>query len=396
MNARRLARAAALLVLLPVLAIGAALAAQPDLWWRPGAERTLSRESAYRGEEGDARLVHADGALRAKAHPFFIAMDNGRACVSCHQPADGMSLSLKTINERWRAAGARESLFATIDGADCPNKLRDEADSHRLLFTRGLVRIARPWPPRDASGAAIEPDFTIEVARDPAGCNTDAVFGLNSASPTISIYRRPRPVLNLDGFAGALTADRRTPTLAAQARDAALTHLQSTLSDERLALILSFETAMSNARGADAGESVRRGAALFAQPFRLPGGGEASCASCHDGRARGAAYDVGANVLPWARTDDLPVFKITCRAPHPRYGRVFYVTDPGVALTTGQCADVGAMTMPQFSALALRAPYFANGSARSLKEVIDYYDKRFALRFSEQDKRDLAAYLASR
>ena len=33
--------------------------------------------------------------------------------------------------------------------------------------------------------------------RDPAGCNTSAQYGLKSADPTISVYRRPRPAANL-------------------------------------------------------------------------------------------------------------------------------------------------------------------------------------------------------
>jgi cytochrome c peroxidase len=39
--------------------------------------------------------------------------------------------------------------------------------------------------------------------------------------------------------------------------------------------------------------------------------------------------------------------------------------------------------------LAARAPYFSNGSARSLRDVIDYYDRRSNIGYSEQDKQDL-------
>ena len=63
------------------------------------------------------------------------------------------------------------------------------AAAHSLLLDYGLIRIQRPWPPRDAAGKAIAPDFTIEVVRDPTTCN--------SAKGSISVYRRPRPVANL-------------------------------------------------------------------------------------------------------------------------------------------------------------------------------------------------------
>ena len=65
----------------------------------------------------------------------------------------------------------------------------------------------------------------------------------------------------------------------------------------------------------------------------------------------------------------LPVFKLTCRSdakPHPFLGRVIYSSDPGRALITGKCADIGAITMGQFRGLAARAPYFSNGSAKDL------------------------------
>jgi cytochrome c peroxidase len=45
--------------------------------------------------------------------------------------------------------------------------------------------------------------------------------------------------------------------------------------------------------------------------------------------------------------------------------------------------------------LAARAPYFHNGSARTLADVVTFYDQRFNIGFTEQEKKDLAAFLAS-
>jgi cytochrome c peroxidase len=63
------------------------------------------------------------------------------------------------------------------------------------------------------------------------------------------------------------------------------------------------------------------------------------------------------------------------------------------ALVTGRCTDVGAITMGQFRGLAARAPYFANGSAKDLRELVDYYDRRFDMRLSSQEKQDLINFL---
>jgi cytochrome c peroxidase len=113
--------------------------------------------------------------------------------------------------------------------------------------------------------------------------------------------------------------------------------------------------------------------------------------------------DVGTTNFPtwtepatWADASELPVFKITCSKdakPHPYLGRTIYTTDPGRALISGKCEDVGSIVMQQLRGLAARAPYFANGSAKSLREVVDYYDRRFDMKLTDQEKEDLINFL---
>jgi cytochrome c peroxidase len=94
----------------------------------------------------------------------------------------------------------------------------------------------------------------------------------------------------------------------------------------------------------------------------------------------------------------MPLFKITCHkdvAPHPYLGRVIYTQDPGRALISGKCNDVGAIVMQQFRGLAARAPYFSNGSAANVRELIDFYDRRYNIQYSEQEKQDLEHFLES-
>ena len=127
-----------------------------------------------------------------------------------------------------------------------------------------------------------------------------------------------------------------------------------------------------------------------------------SCASCHDiamsGMASARWIDTGSTNQPWAiAASDLPLFKITCNpdaAPHPFLGRVIYTQDPGRAMTTGKCADVGAITVQQLRGLSARAPYFSNGSARTLGDVVDFYDRRFKADFSAEEKQDLVNFLS--
>jgi cytochrome c peroxidase len=49
--------------------------------------------------------------------------------------------------------------------------------------------------------------------------------------------------------------------------------------------------------------------------------------------------------------------------------------------------------MQQFRGLAARAPYFSNGSAKSLWELVDFYDRRFDMKLTEQEKQDLINFL---
>ena len=69
--------------------------------------------------------------------------------------------------------------------------------------------------------------------------------------------------------------------------------------------------------------------------------------------------------------------------------------DPGMALLTGKCADIGKFTLPQLRALAAREPYFHDGTAQTLKDVVAFYDKRFAIGLSARDQQDLINFLAA-
>jgi cytochrome c peroxidase len=48
---------------------------------------------------------------------------------------------------------------------------------------------------------------------------------------------------------------------------------------------------------------------------------------------------------------------------------------------------------PVLRGLAARAPYFHNGSAATLLDVVNVYDQRFRIGFSSQQKRDLINFL---
>ena len=492
------------------------LAAQSlDAWWSPGNGVALSATAAYQNPHGRLSILNTAGRIETKGHAFFEPIGtNGRACVTCHQPANAMSLSVETIQERWKATNGKDPLFAAIDGKNCPDLPDGDAKAHSLLLNRGLIRVFLPWPPVAGGGSAVTPEFTIEVVRDPTGCNTSPVYGVNSPSPAISVYRRPRPVANLkyvtaDGFGvgrfigkngqpterdpetGKLVqmnmmADARELSLKTQARSAASGHLQlkNPLSAAQIEQIIAFESQVYAAQTYhnDAGEltepagppalgpaalaqgrigvlgnntsnfvfpigdvwkilprtgnkdtdarnafreSVARGHDVFffrtfwikdAMHLNTVGLGnpvKRTCSTCHGMHMTGMDtangwMDIGTTNLPWAKEPpispwsaeqaELPLFKLTCThsvAPHPFLGRVIYTQDPGRALISGKCNDIGTIVIQQFRGLAARAPYFVNGSAKNLRELVDFYDRRFNVQYSEQEKQDLVNFLST-
>jgi len=74
---------------------------------------------------------------------------------------------------------------------------------------------------------------------------------------------------------------------------------------------------------------------------------------------------------------------------------VVITNDPGLALITGKCGDIGAFTIPPIRCLAARAPYFHDGSAATIADIVYFYDRRFTIGFTAQQKQDLVNFLGA-
>jgi hypothetical protein len=156
-------------------------------------------------------------------------------------------------------------------------------------------------------------------------------------------------------------------------------------------------------------ESVARGEAVFnTKPINITGVGGlndmvGNCGTCHDTPNVGdhsvkAPLNIGITDAnpgpPSLDVSGLPVFQLLCTDPtSPLFNHTFYVTDPGRALISGSCADIGKTKGPILRGLASRAPYFHNGSAATLMDAVNFYDTRFGINFSDQEKQDLVNFL---
>ena len=129
----------------------------------------------------------------------------------------------------------------------------------------------------------------------------------------------------------------------------------------------------------------------------LPASFSGTCGTCHDAPNVGnhsvsAPLNIGAaDVTSPLDVSYLPVFTLVNKVTN----ETVQTTDPGRALITGHWADIGKVKGPILRGLASRAPYFHNGSAETLADVVVFYDMRFNIGFTPQERADLIAFLNS-
>jgi hypothetical protein len=159
------------------------------------------------------------------------------------------------------------------------------------------------------------------------------------------------------------------------------------------------------ARSADARRAIARGQEIFnTRPIPIAGVNglndvlrvpvlQGTCTTCHDtpnagNHSTSLPLDLGLTTEA-RRTPDLPLYTFRNRTT----AEIVRTTDPGRALVTGKWKDMSLFKGPILRALAARPPYFHNGSAATLEDVIDFYNLRFGLMLTTQDRSDLAAFL---
>jgi len=140
-----------------------------------------------------------------------------------------------------------------------------------------------------------------------------------------------------------------------------------------------------------------------------------TCTTCHDtpnvgnhsvalpldiATSRQAEYETNSAIVAGLKelsAPDLPVYEIRgCPDPlNPGKTVNYYTSDPGKGLITGLCADVNRGKGPILRGLAARAPYFHNGAAANLEELVNFYNQRFQMNLTDQQKKELIAFLNS-
>jgi cytochrome c peroxidase len=289
-----------------------------------------------------------------------------------------------------------------------------------MLLARGVFRIGIPLP----VGVA----FELVAVDDPYG---------HASAAELSLFRRPLPAANLTFISqvmwdGRVTGANVTAALANQSNAATQGHSERSdpIAQETRDAIVAFEAGLFNAQlrsrtagrldaGARGGPDELAGMPMVAGRFdlfdawatdqrparraiyrgqelfntRLRSDGRGPCQGCH------STQNVGTNAL--GRLFDVGV--AARRAPEqPLYtlrkldtGELVTTTDPGRALITGSWNDVSKFKTPSLRGLAARAPYFHDGSAATLEEVVRFYAESLGFDFTEDEAADLVAFLAA-
>src|SRR5581483_8788543 len=98
-----------------------------------GADQTSPSEMTSINASGAQRTIST--AAIDLTNPFFQDLGtNGRACVTCHRPAQSWSITPAEVRQRFEETRGRDPLFRTNDGSTCAGADVSSLDKRRSAF----------------------------------------------------------------------------------------------------------------------------------------------------------------------------------------------------------------------------------------------------------------------
>jgi len=329
---------------------------------------------------------------------------NGRTCRTCHSRENGTLTPTQV--EALFVSDPGDPLFRSIDSDD------GYGNAYTRLREKATIRVTLPLPPN------------IRIKEDP----TATMFTVNRGVPTTLDISLTDQVLMADGRAadlpaqalGAIEAHYQAPGPASTADAQAIAAFEAT------AGFFSSAATERFARGGAAPElpAGNTDAEVRGRRFFEPGG---QCAVCHDGpmlnttSADNAAFGAGSRVesnLVSVNAEPLGLVggNFTTNA---NVDRTWIITgagdngndleivapDLGIALITGRRAHVTLFKIQTLRNISQTPPYFRDGSAKTLNDVVNHYQKFInavgdicdkktgACNITDQGKSDLVAFL---
>ncbi len=372
---------------------------------------------------GEAATFSAKGSVNLTGKYFQPLGENGQSCATCHIPEDAWSITPATLQRLFEETDGTHPVFNQIDSnnpnMDVSNKEARRA-AYSMLLTRGVFR--RGGAPRPNS------EWELIAVEDPHGfANVNQLVHWRRSMPTIN-FATGSATVNWDGgstvrtdqHAGLVTLATRLITERMQGQPATpeviadIVDFQSSLVTAQLTVQGIGRLDADGARGGpEALSSMKKEEGRFnlfdawasdANPKRaqIARGQEVfnsinvshrSCNVCHNSVNNGTninndLFDILTSSAE-ARTPDLPLYTFRNKST----GEIRKLTDAGQGNVTGRWEDLGLFKAPTLRGLAARAPYFHNGTAATLEDVVRHYEKRFEFVFTDEERADLVAFL---
>jgi hypothetical protein len=372
---------------------------------------------------GEAATISAHGSVELTGEYFQTQGTNGQSCASCHIPEEAWSITPGTLQRLFNETEGKHPVFSPLD-ANNPNMDVSTVEARRaaysMLLSRGVFR--RGGAPRPNS------EWELIAVDDPHG-----LANLNQ----LVHWRRSMPTMNFP--IGSVTVNWDAASNVGKGQRAALVNQTTRLitgalqgppaQPEVINNIVDFESTLLTAQLTVPGvgrldvDGARGGPQALSTMSKVEGRfdlfdawmGDAnpkraqiargqelfngtnpsgrSCNVCHNTANNGTNMD---NILfdintasVEARTPDLPLYTFR----NKQTGEVRQLTDAGLGNITGRWDDLGDFKTPTLRGLAARAPYFHNGSAATLDDVVRHYQNHFEFIFTDAERADLVAFL---
>jgi cytochrome c peroxidase len=372
---------------------------------------------------GHSSTFSTQGQVDLTGEYFQAQGSNGRSCASCHTPAEAWSITPGTLERLFEETGGTHPVFNPLD-ADNPGLPVSTVDERRaaygMLLTRGVFR---------RGGNLVDPrEWDLVAVDDPHGFATlTRLVHWRRVMPTIN-FAVGSATVNWDG-GNSVGADQVAGLLNQAARNVTGGQQGPPAPPEVIADIVEFERSLSTAQlivpgvGKLDSDGARGGPEALSQMTEAPGrfdlfdawaghgnphrqqiarGQELfnatnangrSCNGCHSSANNGTSVDnlmfnVG-TASAAVRTPDLPLYTFRNRTT----GETRQLTDAGRGNVTGLWNDLGRFKTPTLRGLAARAPYFHNGIAATLEDVVHHYETQLGFVFTDEERADLVAFL---
>ena len=372
---------------------------------------------------GKAATFSTQGAVDLTGEYFQPQGSNGRSCATCHTPEEAWSINPGTLQRLFNETEGTHPVFNLLD-ANNPTMDVSTPEArlaaYSMLLSRGVFR--RGGAPRANS------EWELIAVEDPHGfASLTRLVHWRRVMPTIN-FPLGSSTINWDGGnsmgndirAGLVNQATRNVTGAQQGLPAPpeviedIVDFQNSLFTAQLIIPGVGRLDSDGGRGGpEALASMTKQAGRFdlfdawtgnenpkraqiargQELFNSVNPGGRSCNACHSSANNGTNIN---NVLfdirtasAAARTPDLPLYTFRNRTT----GDIRQLTDAGRGNITGLWNDLGRFKTPTLRALAARAPYFHNGIALTLEDVVRHYETHLGFIFTDEERADLVAFL---